>query len=127
MNDNLSTTALKKTTVTLQLEKLASLKDGWLDGIGLAPSLDKLQHLAYMFDANFDANLPLPRIYPTPGGGVQVEWSIGVWEVTLEIDLVTEVGEYQALNLSNDQCHEHQLALDTVDGWKMLNDLLVLY
>lgn len=110
--------------VTLRLEELASLKDGWLDGKGRAPAPEKLQQLASQFDANFDADLSLPHLYPTPEAGIQAEWSLGDWEATLEINLDTQTGEYQALNMSNRKSHENSLALNTVDGWKALNEAL---
>lgn len=110
--------------VTLRLEELASLKDGWLDGKSLAPTPEKLQQLATFFDSNFDADLPLPHLYPTPDGSIQAEWSLNDWEATLEINLDTQTGEYQALNLVDRKTHEHILALNTVDGWKTLNEAL---
>ena len=110
--------------VTLRLEELAFLKDGWLDGKGQAPTPEKMQQLATLFEANFDADLPLPHLYPTPEGGIQAEWSLGDWEATLEINLGTQSGEYQALNLANRQTHEHNFALSAPDGWKNLNEAL---
>lgn len=110
--------------VTLRLEELASLKDGWLDGKGKAPIPEKLQQLAVLFDANFDADLPLPHLYPTPEAGIQAEWSLGDWEVTLEINLETQLGDYQSLHLGDRQSHECVLKLDSVDGWKDLNEAL---
>jgi len=110
--------------VTLRLEELASLKDGWLDGKGRAPAPEKLRQLASLFDASFDADLSLPHLYPTPEAGIQAEWSFGDWEATLEINLDTQIGEYQALKLTDRQSHEHSLALNTVDGWKALNEAL---
>lgn len=110
--------------VTLRLEELAALKDGWLDGKGQAPAPEKLLRLAALFDAHFDADLPLPHLYPTPEGGVQAEWSLGDWEASLEINLDTQSGEYQALNLTNRQTHEHILALSAAEGWETLNEAL---
>jgi len=110
--------------VILRLEELASLQDGWLDGRGLAPKPEKLRQLAALFDANFDADLILPHLYPTAEGGIQAEWSLGDWETTLEIDLATFKGEYQALNLADQQSQEHDFDLTGVDGWKSLNDAL---
>jgi hypothetical protein len=110
--------------VTLRLEELAALKDGWLDGNGRAPTPEKLQRLASLFDANLDADLPLPHLYPTPEAGIQAEWSLGDWEATLEINLDTQIGDYQALHLNDRQSREHILALNTAEGWKDLNDAL---
>lgn len=110
--------------VTLRLEELVDLKDGWLDGKGRALAPEKLHWLTGSFDNYFDADLPLPHLYPTPEGGIQAEWSLGDWEASLEINLDDQTGEYQALNLSDRRSQEQILTLATADGWKILNEAL---
>ena len=73
--------------VTFRLEELAALQNGWLDGTGVAPDKDALPKLARLFDTSFDSDLPLPFLYPIPEGGLQAEWNLGDWSVTLEIEL----------------------------------------
>lgn len=110
--------------VHLRLEELSLLKDGWLDGKGKTPDREKLLWLGSAFDSQFGADLPLPYLYPTAEGGIQAEWSLGDWEVTLEINLDDKSGEYQALNLSDRQCYEHDFALNTPSAWEALNGAL---
>jgi hypothetical protein len=93
------------------------LKNGWLDGLGLAPSLGGLQWFAESFESQFPSRLPLPYLYPTPTGGVQLEWSIKGREISLEIDLNTGRGEWHALNLETDEAEESVLDLRPNDGW----------
>lgn len=50
-----------------RLNELERLQDGWLDGDGIAPTDDAL-HGAYTL-------LITARIFPTPEGGVQIEWT----------------------------------------------------
>jgi hypothetical protein len=119
-------TPLDPLDVTLRLEQMTLLRDGWLDGKGIAPDKDKLTWLAEMFDANFDGNLTLPYLYPTAEGGVQAEWSLNGHEVSLEIDLANKLAEYQALNLKDDACSEFTFALTDQDGWNRLNEALKL-
>jgi len=109
---------------TVRLEELARLEDGWLDGKGRAPAKNGLDWLANSFDTRFDASLPLPWLYPTAEGGVQAEWSLNDWEVSLEIDLETQQGIYQALNLKDNSCNESTLFLGKADGWNRLNEAL---
>jgi hypothetical protein len=104
-----------------RLEELSRLQDGWLNGEGHALSKEGLLRLGGLFDASFGADLPLPFIYPTPEGGVQAEWNVNDWSVTLEIDLSRFQGEYQALNLKNNACDERTLDLSVPDGWSQLN------
>lgn len=119
-------TPLDPLDVSLRLEQIAALKDGWLDGRGSAPAKDKLEWLADTFDANFDSDLPLPYLYPTAEGGVQAEWGLNDWAVTLEIDLEKQQGQYQALHLKDQTCSELQIALANPDGWSHLNQALKL-
>lgn len=117
-------TPLDRLDVTLRLEQMASLKDGWLDGKGIAPDRDKLTWLSDLFDAHFDGNLPLPYLYPTAEGGVQAEWTLNGNEVSLEIDLENKQAQYQALNLKDDTCSELTFSLADQDGWNQLNEAL---
>lgn len=59
--------------VDAQLDKLAMLPDGWLDGEGVAPSRVGLQWFAAKFAELYPCDLHLPHLYPTLEGGVQAE------------------------------------------------------
>ena len=107
--------------VAARMEDLAALQDGWLDGKGQAPEQAGLKWLAHEFEINFDLDLPLPYLYPTAEGGVQAEWSIGNWEVTLDIDLHNKMAEYQALHLTTQVCTECTWDLSKPADWKQLN------
>jgi hypothetical protein len=64
-----------------RLHELAQLDQGWLDGDGeaIAPAALRLARAALRSLAH--AGAPPPRIYPTPEGGVQAEWSIAPWAI----------------------------------------------
>ena len=117
-------TPLDTLDVTLRLEQISALNEGWLDGKGLAPPKDKLDWLAKAFDSNYDSDLPLPYLYPTTEGGVQAEWNLNDWSVSLEINLDNQQGEYQALNLKDQTCTELQISLADSNGWNQLNQAL---
>jgi hypothetical protein len=117
-------TPLDPLDVTLRLEELAKLGDGWLDGKGRAAGKEQLDWLANAFNSYFDTDLPLPYLYPTAEGGVQAEWTLNDWEVTLEIDLERQQGSFQSLNLRDGSCTELTLSLGNRDGWSQLNEAL---
>jgi hypothetical protein len=119
-------TPLDSLDVTLRLEQIAALEDGWLDGKGIAPDREELNWLSNQFDEHFDADLPLPFLYPTAEGGIQAEWSLRGTEVSLEINLADKSAEFQALNLSDDTTTEFIFRLVEDDGWKKLNEALRL-
>ena len=78
--------ALDPLDVPSRLCELRRLKNGWLDGEGVAPAPEFLDWLAGTFDRLYPDELPLPHIYPTVEGGVQAEWSLSSHEVSLSID-----------------------------------------
>jgi len=119
-------TSLDPLDIETRLEELAQLQDGWLDGKGRAPDRASLVRLAQAFDERFSTDLPLPHLYPTPEGGVQAEWTLGSWEVSLEITLPNLASEYQAVHTVTGETREHALLLAAEDGsgWAALNEVL---
>ncbi|MFZ1639933.1 MAG: hypothetical protein WAV07_00555 [Candidatus Contendobacter sp.] len=110
--------------VATRLETLAQLENSWLDGKGRAPDKAQLAWLSTAFDTLYDPTLPLPYLYPTAEGGIQAEWSLGDWEVSLEIDLAGQIAEWQALNLKTQACREQSLHLANPADWQALNQNL---
>ncbi|MCE2434685.1 MAG: hypothetical protein J4F29_17440 [Candidatus Latescibacteria bacterium] len=101
----------------MNLDEFRDLKDGWLEGEGVAPSLDGLDWLAATFDRHFPNDLPLPYLYPTPEGGVQAEWSLSANEISLEVDLVTRQGAWHQLDMNTNADGARKLNLDDVKDW----------
>lgn len=119
-------TSLDPLDIETRLEELAKLEDGWLDGKGGALDRASLIRLTQVFDEGFSPDLPLPYLYPTPEGGVQAEWTLGDWEVSLEIALPSLVAEYQAVHMATAETREKVLLLAAEDGlgWTVLNEAL---
>ena len=111
--------------VTLRLEALALLRDGWLDGRGMAPGKVQLDWLAAAFDEYFDAVLALPYLYPTAEGNIQAEWSLGAWEVSLEVDLAARTADYQAVQVQTGEAQEMALNLQAPADWERMNAQLL--
>ncbi len=114
-------TLLDELDVETRMEELAKLKDGWLDGAGIGFDSDTLKLLARDFDLNFDGELPLPHLYPTPDGGIQAEWSATPWDITLEINLENRNCALHALDLNSQKTIEKAFVLNADVGWKELN------
>lgn len=100
-----------------RLAELKPLKDGWLDGSGLAPAPGALDWLASAFQKFYTHDLPPPHLYPTAVGGVRAEWSPGPYEASLEIGLPDHTAEWNSLNLDTDQTELRPLNLDSQDDW----------
>lgn len=120
-------TPLDPLDVALRLDELAELKDGWLDGDGVAPSIPHLEALRRAFYLYFDSELSLPYLYPTPEGGIQAEWTMGNWEISLGVARDATVGEYHAINIKDDKVPEQFQTIEQLDGqmgWQIVNGLL---
>lgn len=107
-----------------RLEELKTLQDGWLDGLGHAPSANGLDWLAKTFNDYYPIALPLPYVYPVAEGGVQLEWSITTVEASLEIDLKDHSAQWHALDLESDKEESRRLKLDEPEGWIWLVERL---
>ena len=108
--------------VPARLEELAELKDGWLDGNGQAPSREGLQWLTQACQFHLPDDLPLPYVYPTPEGGVQMEWALGDSELSLEIDLTRHTAEWHALNLQTGGETSRTVSLDDKADWQWIRE-----
>jgi hypothetical protein len=62
-----------------RIDSLAEVPNGWLDGDGLAPSAEALARvrevLARLLADHHE--IPRPKVFPTPEGGLQAEWVFG--------------------------------------------------
>jgi hypothetical protein len=110
--------------IPTRLEELKVLRDGWLDGRGIALPHAGLDWLANEIDNRYSEDLPLPYVYPVAEGGVRLEWSIGPEEVSLEIDLGRRSGDWHALNLETDEEEARTLDLDDETAWSWVIDRL---
>ena len=117
-----NTTILKPLDLGAQLDELRILQDGWLEGEGLAPSCSGLDWLFVTFERNYPDDFPPPHLFPTEKGGVQAEWSFGPNEVTFEVDLDTQVGEWHVLNVNSDDVTERTLNCNDDADWQWLVD-----
>ena len=106
-----------------RLDELRSIQDGWLDGNGKAPDHAGLDWLALKFELSPERLLP-PFIYPTSEGGIQAEWSLENYEVSLEIDLSVYTGEWSCLNVSTGESSTELLDLNSSDAWTWLTQEL---
>ena len=117
-------TILDALDIETRLEELAALNEGWLNGKGVALNKAGLQVLSESFDENFNSDLPLPYLYPTPEGRILAEWTLDAWSISLEIALPNQTAQYEALNLRSEESIDLQLNLGDVSGWTALNRAL---
>lgn len=117
---------LEPLDVSARLEEFANLADGWFDGeLGTSFDVLELKWLSTTFENNFNSeNFPLPATFPTPEGKIQFEWSIGNYEIVLEVNLSTKDADFYSFDVQNKIEKSKKLKLDSVDDWLVLNKLL---
>lgn len=110
--------------VPSRLEELSNLENGWLNGEGVAMKKEDLTWFADLFENNYNPQLPLPHLYPTPIGGIQAEWFSPTHDISFTIDLTNKSGFYQAMNRNSDEVNEITLDLKKDSDWQLLNQHL---
>ncbi len=107
--------------VSARVEQLLLLRDGWHNGEGLALARDGLRWLAATWEAHWPTEAPLPRLFPTPEGGVQAEWTIGQLSISAEVDLSAKQGALLVVNTeSGDIVSDENLDLASDTGWQSI-------
>jgi len=70
-------------TVDSRFRELAGLDEGWLDGEGVPLANAALESARTTVAELLRREAPMPRLYPTPEGGVQAEWTAGHYEISV--------------------------------------------
>ncbi len=116
---------LDKFDVSLRMNSLSKLKDNWYEGTGKAPQKNLLLKFNDFFDTYFDNNLPLPAIFPTLEGNIQLEWKYNHKNIILEIELDSLFSNFYYYNDKNETDEiEKTFLLNSKEGWTILNSLM---
>ena len=117
-----------------RLDEFRCLEDGWAAGIhsaenwgddfGKSFSEDGLNWLETQFNLHYHRPSPRPYLYPTPDGGVQVEWSLGQFEVSLEICLSDHTAEWHSFDFSSGSSDTKCLNLDDTGAWNWVVQII---
>lgn len=112
--------------VPARLESLALLRDGWLDGQGARLSPAGLGWLSKAWADAWPDEAPLPYVYPTPEGGVQLEWSSPLGSVTAEVNLDSHQADVLASRTADGEVLEEAvLSLAEANQWQALTALVL--
>lgn len=104
--------------------RLATHRDGWLDGKGIAINQAQGDQLTDWFAQHFSDEVPPPRLYPTPEGGVLAEWTIGDWETSVEFEFEPFSAELHDYNLVSEELRADSFALEHGEESRRLLDML---
>ncbi len=113
--------------VPARLEALALLRDGWLDGEGSSLPLDGLTWLSKAWVEHWPEDLPLPHVYPTPEGMVQLEWSMTDRSASAEIDTTSRTAEVLVSHTADGEILvEASFPLSVPGAWQDMAESLFL-
>jgi hypothetical protein len=88
--------------LTTAIDDLSNLKDGWLEGRGVAPSGLDLLKLSEDLVESFPPRIDYPAIVPTEEGNVSLEWIKPAARVELEVNFAENRLELYATDIDAD-------------------------
>lgn len=118
--------SIETNDVFYRIDELRTLQNGWLDGLGLAPKKDFLDWLSNQFEKNYQKDLPWPYLFPTPEGGILLEWDLEENEISLDIDPGSKIAFYHKLNMNDYSDDSTNIEISNSDGWLELNKRLLV-
>lgn len=66
------------------LNEIAALPAGWYYGQGIALTTEQIQFVGTLLSNLVEAiEFEFPSLFPIPDGGIQAEWEIGSWSISL--------------------------------------------
>lgn len=99
-----------------QLEKLKTLKKGWLNGEGVAYSDETIDALQVRLEDMLNARNKNPAIFPLADGGVSFEWNDERYDISLEVAADLQSAYWHNLNKADGSFTEADLKLP--DDWE---------
>jgi hypothetical protein len=107
----------------VQIEQLRHLPAGWLDGKGAPPSGQLLDKISSWLESHLRGE-QLPRLYPTPEGGVEAEWLIGRLDLSIEFDPGRNTVQWHAMDLDRNTVEEDTVTLNDPEKLQALGKKL---
>ena len=107
------------------IDKLAGLKDGWLDGYGYKPSRLLLDWFTRSYE-EIEDEIPYPYIFPTPDGGINLEWNLPNIDAEMEIP-PSKIGEFFFTYNDSLDAKEDLFDLNKKEEWNRFVSLFKKY
>jgi hypothetical protein len=97
--------------ITQRLDELSRLPEGWLGGEGIPPNTSVIERARTVLRDLQKFAVPCPRVFATPGGGMQAEWTVENREVSVTFE---PDGSLYAISVdvASGQTDEPELAVD---------------
>lgn len=106
----------------MRLSELSALKDGWLDGEGVALQKEFLMWLDKCFEDKYPSTLPLPHLFPMPNGGISAEWF--EHEHECRCDTVLEINPDHSGSIYCDEDENGKTINLDENGWQQVSNCI---
>lgn len=107
-----------------RVEELKSLDRNWFQDQSNSIQEGALEWLASSFEEKYPEDIPSPCIYPVPEGGIQIEWVIPPWDVSIEINLIEHTGFWHRLNHNTQEVDVKELNFNHDEDWLWFSEQL---
>jgi hypothetical protein len=97
-----------------RLDELSLLNPGWLDGEGARLDVEALSRARRVLADLLAFEVPRPRVFATPEGGVQAEWTVADNEISVTFEPDGKLYAV-AVNLASGQSEEPELTTDDAE------------
>ncbi len=108
-----------------RFEELRALQDGWFDGSGSAPDIERIDAVAEQFLQAYPEKIPLPAVVPTPEGDLLLEWNLP-GHPSVDLSLADWRADFHRFG-PDDSDEEQSFALNTQEGWSEFFEFLNLH
>lgn len=94
------------------IDKLSTLADGWLEGVGVAPKPENLNWLTNEVSKSFPESLAYPSVAPSEEGNVILEWILPHARIELEVNFAEKKLELYSTNIKAGDFVEASFGID---------------
>ena len=107
--------------VPTRLDDFHEIQNGWLlDETSVAPLRVGLDWLADSWMKYYSPELPSPYIFPTPEGGIDMEWKIENRRAILEVDLKAHYASWLQWDKITNEERSQSLDLNSITAWEYI-------
>jgi hypothetical protein len=107
-------------TIAQQLEAYGAVADYPDDPDVRPPRPEDVTWVGGKLEEHWLTDMPIPFIFPTEYGGLNIEWYVGYAEHSLEVDFANHTGIWAWWDSKSDRVHEETLNLKQDANWRKL-------
>ena len=109
-------------TIAHQLAAYSATSDFSDDPDVQPPHPEDVAWIGVKLEGNWLDDMPIPFIFPTEYGGLNIEWYVGHAEHSLEVDFANHTGMWAWWDSRSGQVHEETLNLKQDVDWRKLQE-----